>query len=73
MGTSPIRTVLRSKGFIWLSSNHASAFYWSHAGQVFDVRDEGDWCAFSFPPILWISSYFQSWTHIVEIQALMDS
>jgi Cobalamin synthesis protein cobW C-terminal domain len=35
---SPIRTVMRSKGFMWLSSGHATAFYWSHAGQHFEIR-----------------------------------
>lgn len=31
-GDSPIKAVLRSKGFMWLSNKHATAFYWSHAG-----------------------------------------
>ena len=44
-GDSPIKTVLRSKGFMWMSYSHGSAFYWSHAGQHFEIRDEGDWCA----------------------------
>ena len=43
-GDSPIKAVLRSKGFMWMSYSHASAFYWSHAGQHFEIRDEGDWC-----------------------------
>ena len=30
---SPIKTVMRSKGFAWLAHGHASAYYWSHAGQ----------------------------------------
>ena len=42
---SPIRTVLRSKGFMWMSHSHETAFYWSHAGQHFEIRDEGDWWA----------------------------
>lgn len=42
---SPIRTVLRSKGFVWLSNSHTTAFYWSHAGQHFEIRDEGEWWA----------------------------
>ena len=42
---SPIRAVLRSKGFMWMSHSHATAFYWSHAGQHFEIRDEGDWWA----------------------------
>jgi len=42
---SPIQTVLRSKGFLWMSHSHATAFFWSHAGQHFEIRDEGDWWA----------------------------
>lgn len=42
---SPIKTVLRSKGFMWMSHNHTTAYYWSHAGQHFEIRDEGDWWA----------------------------
>ena len=42
---SPIRTVLRSKGFMWLANSHTTAFYWSHAGQHFEIRDEGEWWA----------------------------
>ena len=42
-GDSPIKAVLRSKGFMWLSNKHTTAFYWSHAGQHFEIREEGDW------------------------------
>jgi G3E family GTPase len=42
---SPIRTVLRSKGFMWISNSHETAYYWSHAGQHFEIRDEGEWWA----------------------------
>jgi G3E family GTPase len=28
-----------------MSHSHATAFYWSHAGQHFEIRDEGDWWA----------------------------
>ncbi|GFR40301.1 hypothetical protein Agub_g483 [Astrephomene gubernaculifera] len=52
MGDSPIKTVMRSKGFMWLSSSHATAYYWSHAGQHFEIRDEGDWWA-AVPPEDW--------------------
>jgi hypothetical protein len=48
VGHSPIKTVLRSKGFMWMTHNHMTAFYWSHAGQHFEIRDEGDWCALTF-------------------------
>lgn len=37
------RKVIRSKGFVWMSSSHRLAYYWSHAGQHFEVREEGDW------------------------------
>ncbi len=43
-GPSPIKAVLRSKGFMWMSHTHGTAFFWSHAGQHFEIRDEGDWC-----------------------------
>lgn len=33
LGDSPIKSVLRSKGFMWLSNKHTTAFYWSHAGE----------------------------------------
>ena len=46
-GDSPIKAVLRSKGFMWMSHNHMTAYYWSHAGQHFEIRDEGDWCVAS--------------------------
>lgn len=42
-GPSPVKAVLRSKGFMWMSSSHVTAFFWSHAGQHFEIRDEGDW------------------------------
>jgi G3E family GTPase len=32
-GDSPIKAVLRSKGFMWLSNKHTTAFFWSHAGE----------------------------------------
>ncbi len=27
-----------------MSNSHSTAYYWSHAGQHFEIRDEGDWC-----------------------------
>ena len=32
LGDSPVRAVIRSKGFMWMASSHATAYYWSHAG-----------------------------------------
>ena len=43
-GQSPVKRVLRSKGFIWQSSSHDTAYFWSHAGQHFVIHDEGKWC-----------------------------
>ena len=48
-GDSPIKKVLRSKGFMWMSHSHGTAFYWSHAGAHFNIQDEGDWCALVWP------------------------
>eukprot|EP01023_Acetabularia_acetabulum_P008770 TRINITY_DN13842_c0_g2_i3.p1 TRINITY_DN13842_c0_g2~~TRINITY_DN13842_c0_g2_i3.p1 ORF type:complete len:485 (-),score=76.18 TRINITY_DN13842_c0_g2_i3:487-1941(-) len=42
-GDSPIKAVLRSKGFIWMANSSATAYYWSHAGTHFEIRNEGDW------------------------------
>eukprot|EP01024_Parvocaulis_polyphysoides_P020126 TRINITY_DN1927_c0_g1_i1.p1 TRINITY_DN1927_c0_g1~~TRINITY_DN1927_c0_g1_i1.p1 ORF type:complete len:562 (-),score=51.92 TRINITY_DN1927_c0_g1_i1:288-1892(-) len=42
-GSSPIKAVLRSKGFIWMANSPATAYYWSHAGTHFEIRDEGEW------------------------------
>ncbi|GBF95172.1 hypothetical protein Rsub_07885 [Raphidocelis subcapitata] len=33
-GDSPVRAVIRSKGFMWMASSHATAYYWSHAGMI---------------------------------------
>ena len=35
--------IIRSKGFIWLSSAHDMIFYWSHANYSFDIVEEGEW------------------------------
>ncbi|KAK2075863.1 hypothetical protein QBZ16_001605 [Prototheca wickerhamii] len=51
-GASPIKAVLRSKGFMWVANSHTTAFYWSHAGQYFEIRDEGEWWA-AVPDDMW--------------------
>jgi G3E family GTPase len=38
---NPLRNVIRSKGFVWVSTYHRVALYWSHAGQFFDLKDFG--------------------------------
>ena len=37
--------VVRSKGFIWLSSQHDQSFYWAHAGKHFQMLQQGPWWA----------------------------
>lgn len=44
-GSHPLQTVIRSKGFFWMSNSHSIAYYWSHAGAHFEIREEGDWWA----------------------------
>lgn len=51
-GDSPIKTVLRSKGFMWVANSHTTAYYWSHAGQYFEIRDEGEWWV-AVPDDMW--------------------
>lgn len=38
---NPLRNVIRSKGFVWVSTYHRVALYWSHAGSFFDLKDFG--------------------------------
>jgi len=38
---NPLRNIIRSKGFVWVSTYHRVALYWSHAGQFFDLKDFG--------------------------------
>ena len=35
--------VIRSKGFVWLSSAPSQIFYWSHAHFSFELVPEGEW------------------------------
>lgn len=39
-----MKPALVLQGFLWMSNAHTTAYYWSHAGQHFEIRDEGDWC-----------------------------
>ena len=43
--SSPLQKVVRSKGFVWYSSNPTLCFYWSHAGGSFEMRATGPWWA----------------------------
>jgi G3E family GTPase len=42
---SPFASLVRSKGFLWLSNNHLEMFYWAHAGNYFEVKKQGYWWA----------------------------
>ena len=44
-GPSPLSAVVRSKGYVWLETSHTCAWYWSHAMEQFEVKEEGDWWA----------------------------
>ena len=41
--SAPWERLVRSKGTIWLASQHASAFVWSHAGVHFSLREGAAW------------------------------
>ncbi len=38
-------TILRSKGFVWMATTGAAAYYMSHAGQYFELAVLGRWWA----------------------------
>jgi len=42
---SPLSTLIRSKGFVWLTTYHTDALYWSHAGSHFELKLQGRWWA----------------------------
>ena len=37
-GSSPMHSLIRSKGFIWLSNSHMQIFYWALAGKHFELK-----------------------------------
>lgn len=41
----PFSTVVRSKGFMWLSTENEYALYWSQAGGQIEVAEMGQWWA----------------------------
>ena len=43
--SSPLRRVIRSKGFAWISPFHNQMFYWSHAGAHIELAPAGTWWA----------------------------
>jgi hypothetical protein len=43
--SSPLSSVVRSKGFVWLATHHNAAVYWSHAGTHFELKNVGTWWA----------------------------
>jgi len=42
---SPLSSLIRSKGFVWLTTYHTDALYWSHAGSHFELKLQGRWWA----------------------------
>lgn len=40
---SPMCTLIRSKGFLWLSNSHSQIFYWALAGKHFELKQYAAW------------------------------
>eukprot|EP00964_Phaeocystis_antarctica_P049335 scaffold28620_cov73-Phaeocystis_antarctica.AAC.1 len=40
---SPMRSLIRAKGFIWLSNSHSQIFYWALAGKHFELKQYAAW------------------------------
>jgi len=40
---SPLLSLIRSKGFIWLSNSHPQMFYWALAGKHFELKQYASW------------------------------
>ena len=38
----PLRKVIRSKGYIWLTTSNTITYYWSQAGSHFEIINEGN-------------------------------
>ena len=46
---SPMSTLIRAKGFIWLSNSHSQIFYWALAGKHFELSAYATWWAATAP------------------------
>uniref|UniRef100_A0A7S4F2B8 CobW C-terminal domain-containing protein n=1 Tax=Chrysotila carterae TaxID=13221 RepID=A0A7S4F2B8_CHRCT len=62
-GDSPFASLVRSKGFVWLSDEPEVAFYWSHAGKRLDLSEMGRW---------WASIERERWPSLHEDAILED-
>ena len=40
---SPMQSLIRSKGFMWLSNSHTQIFYWALAGKHFELTQYATW------------------------------
>ena len=40
---SPMRSLIRAKGFVWLSNSHSQIFYWALAGKHFELKQYAAW------------------------------
>jgi len=40
---SPMHSLIRSKGFVWLSNSHVQMFYWALAGKHFELKQYATW------------------------------
>lgn len=66
-----LHAVIRSKGFVWLPSNHQSALYWSHAGAHFVLHPLGQWWAAS-PKESWPEGGAETSEEVGKIMAEFD-
>jgi len=41
--SSPMLSLIRSKGFVWLSNSHSQIFYWALAGKHFELKQYASW------------------------------
>ena len=62
-GGSPMRRLIRSKGFVWLSNSHTQMFHWTHAGRHFEIKQHSPWWA-THPRSQWATNEREA----VEIQ-----
>lgn len=42
-GKSPMLTIIRSKGFVWLSTSNHIMYYWAQAGKTFELKAHAVW------------------------------
>ena len=49
-GKPVMHSLIRSKGFVWLSNSHPQMFYWALAGKHFELKAYATWWAVRATP-----------------------